>query len=420
VVFNPKNPTDNNTRQRAIARPRESSTSKNQTTTTKISLQKPPAKVLHHQATTAATTNFTTTNFTTTTTTTTTTYFLTEQNETSTTSATATTPKQNNKNLTHFVFHIPKTGATYAHATLVQLIQNHPNWKALPNDQKFQPCNQAQEPIEHFDSHYNEVSKFNKIKCNSWMSEVPFSDKPLWRYTIVRDPTEHVVSQYFHCTESRSHAIHAQRMPRRLIIWLNLWVTGFHDDPINSNSTIEADPLRLDAAANNTKMEKRLMCYNPINLQSYFTQFNALVETPNDLMRKYHVIGDMAQIDKTICAIMIHMTGGWIPYECNCSTINNDKNNKDILQQQQTKQANGTIQQKVLFRKYDPNLDNHAHGVQHHGATYNTTIKEDEAIAKLTRYDQALYEMAKRVFAKQVSQIEATYQIKICDTFRVD
>ena len=313
------------------------------------------------------------------------------------------TDEQEKKNLTHFVFHIPKTGATYAHATIVEMITNHPKWQKLSESQKFQPCNQAKEPLENFEERYNYASKFNLIRCSSWMSEVPYSDLPgTSKYTILREPTHHVVSQYFHCKESPSHAYYKERMPSRLIIWLNMWKSIFDKERLGQ------DPLRLkpkSAAYNRTA--NQLFCYNPINMQSYMTQFNALTHDSDELASRYNIIGNTQQMTQTICAIVIDMTDGWIiPTECNC-TSNVDEVVVAPLQQQRRK----------LVQEYNVSVDNHAHGVQHHGATYEASSGELRLINEYTKYDQALYKMSMSVFAEQLVQLENKYNIKICERF---
>jgi hypothetical protein len=65
------------------------------------------------------------------------------------------------------------------------------------------------------------------------------------------------------------------------------------------------------------------------------------------------------------------------------------------------------------------NKEKYEHGVTHHGATFNTTPHQEEAIAKLTIMDAQLYEMlVKDIFVEQVQEIEQEYQVTVCDTLR--
>jgi len=186
----------------------------------------------------------------------------------------------------------------------------------------------------------------------------------------MRNPVEHVLSMYFHCKESRDHKKQAHFMPS-LDDWLDHHV----------------ERLEFGAQQSTTSRQRRnlrpFFCYDPINIQSFFTRFNSAM-TEEELYNKYDVIGDMDYFRKSQCAIFIRYTG-YIPPSCVCDA--------------------STTSRKLL----------QDHGVVHHGATFNTTDKQVAKIMKLTAIDQILHERVKRVFSRQVKDIEEELGITLCD-----
>jgi hypothetical protein len=215
---------------------------------------------------------------------------------------------------------------------------------------------------------------------------------------------------YFHCKESKDHASRAHLMPS-LDDWLDAWV---------------------DAIGNHTKVKEneRFLCYNPTNHQSKFVQFDP--DKPGkgkeDLKSRYNVIGDTAQMDKSVCMIFIRYTG-WVPKECDCSKANNTLSIKSNLTADNVPQASSrrnlrelgeystTSRRRRLSLDYDSSK--HSHGVKNHGDTFKTTQRQNQAIAKLRDVDNLLYEATREVFQEQVHEVEEEYQIKVCDQFRV-
>lgn len=327
---------------------------------------------------------------------------------------------------THFLSHVPKSGASYAMNAVNSLIWPSPEWHALPKEKRFRICNEAK---THTKQYYKYRYAFKGNRCTMWMSERGYTTRPQHIYTIIREPKQHVLSMYFHCKESKDHASKAHRMPP-LDEWLDNWV---------------------DAIDNETKVEenRRFSCYSPINHQSQFVKFNA-TRGKDDLKERYTVIGDNSQMPKSVCMIFIRYTG-WVPKECDCTS---DFSTDDVIPQgNATKLSemiagtrNSTIDanegrrrrllERVNFRRnsifasanrrrrlagnldYDPNNTAVAHGVQHHGATFQTTQHQDEQIAKLRNIDLLLYEATKLAFAEQVHEVETEYNIKVCDKFR--
>lgn len=264
-------------------------------------------------------------------------------------------------------------------------------------------------------------------------------------YTIVREPFSHVLSQYFHCTQSEAHGNRSYgRMPS-LDVWLKTY----------ANLT--------EGIMNKTETDRKIQslqwyfnCYNPIDSESEFTDFKHKVysdlpghysypysphntnkdhdhgdrddETKridkflfDDLKGRYKIIGDMAQMTKTLCAIFIDFTQGkHIPELCDCTNPHDDGDSN-----------NGTFNVTNLY--IDPhqtsprtleigyNSKNHSHGVKHHGSSHLKEITQDqrELMAKLRRNDMVLFNISRAVFEEQIRDMETSYGIKICDQWNM-
>jgi hypothetical protein len=87
---------------------------------------------------------------------------------------------------------------------------------------------------------------------------------------------------------------------------------------------------------------------------------------------------------------------GWIPKQCDCSDVPKRRRLVDLT--------------------YNPDRD--AHGVTHHGATFNLTQHQRDMIMTLRDQDRQLYSLVKEIFAEQVEEVEGQYGITICDKFR--
>ena len=268
------------------------------------------------------------------------------------------------KIFSHFLSHIPKTGASYAFHRLNQVTFKSAGWQALNQTEQFRGCDQASMPTWYF--HKNYPYERRGTRCRLWMSERPPSGRANHVYTIVRNPHAHVLSQYFHCKESKDHSKYAYAMPS-LDEWLKAWTTVF------KNST--------------APHPQHFKCpYNPINHQSRFVAFDPDKTTKDDLRRRYDVIGDQAQMDKTVCVMYLRYSG-FFPQECNCSTASGKRQLIGVLD----------------------------HGVKHHGNTFNVTAEQEEAISMLTKDDAVLFDMAREVFAQQVREIEEEFQVTLCE-----
>jgi hypothetical protein len=269
----------------------------------------------------------------------------------------------------HFLSHIPKTGAKYAWQTLNTLIRTGFVQRGTPKEDWFTICNVATAQLRRFDQWHG---AYRGKRCAMYMSEQPYAERPENIYTITRDPHQQVLSQYFHCTESWSHAKHVHLMPN-LTEWLEAWAKAL------TNQTLANE-------------NRQFRCYDPRNVQSHFLNIDPIKVDKQDLAGRYRVIGDQAEMPKSVCAIHISFTG-LVQSACDCTP---HRRRLDSLQ-------------------YNP--DKHAHGVANQGATFNTTAYQDKLIDAITEKDRLLYNLTRKVFAAQVQELELEHQIQLCDWF---
>lgn len=151
-------------------------------------------------------------------------------------------------------------------------------------------------------------------------------------------------------------------------------------------------------------------CYVPINMQTWWSvkwhipppifgrQIDITKSNAKQMLEsQYKFVGDMGQMTKSICAILIRFTG-YVPQQCNCISNIKSLDTNTKLAYNASQYADG-------------------HGVKHHGASYNTTMHQDQLIANLTDVDAILYEAGLELFQEQVEQLEHEYNIKLCDSF---
>jgi hypothetical protein len=134
-----------------------------------------------------------------------------------------------------------------------------------------------------------------------------------------------------------------------------------------------------------TESPRVFNCYDPINLQSKFTDFDEDM-SELDLRKRFDVIGVMDHFGKSVCAIATRYTGV-VPSGCDCTSGENTRRR----------------------------LGDKDHGVTHHGDTFELTDSQREKISHLTEWDNVLYSRAKIAFAKQVLEIEEDFGVVLCD-----
>ena len=286
----------------------------------------------------------------------------------------------------HFFLHIPKTAGNSIVSMVASLLNG-----GIFKDRKSWAyglcCNEGTR---------TSFSKFKKkdgsgTPCNFWMSEIPYSIpnsnsiKPRHTYTVIRSPSAHVVSQYFHCKESKDNKKeYASLMPPSLDDWLDHHVQRMDQDKITQAQS---------------RLDERFKCFDAINLQSMFAGFNETM-SESQLRDRFDVIGVMDELEKSACAVSIRYTGV-VDSRCNCTDAK--KRRKDRRKKRRRKKRNPT----TTTSRID-------HGVKHHGATFKLTDNQASKVQKLTRLDSLLYDRAKDAFAKQVKEIEKELDIVLC------
>lgn len=275
---------------------------------------------------------------------------------------------------------ITQSGSTFALEQIQKMLDYSPEWQSLSAAGKFQACQFGTMRLDAAPEKWTNRAKGRF--CTLFMTE----NKMGWAapaeqvYVILRQPETHILSQYFHCKESKSHAHSAHLMPS-LNEWLETYVSA------------KGDATLVDQA------NQKYRCYNPINMQSSWLNYLgidchgntcSLSQNAKELLKqRYTILGDNRQMTKTVCAIFIKYTG-WVDQErCNCTAVAG--NQSDFA----AKRGN-------------------SHGVMHHGSTYKTTQEQDEYIQQLTHIDRLLYQAGKEVFAEQVREIEEEYRITLC------
>jgi len=410
--------------------------------------------------------------------------------------------------LTHFLSHIPKTGAEYAAKELLSLMkatiplpgnktmgsikidQYHYNktlskpknfngtdldWlyfhkssrdhdHANPESDAYAPsfiCNHGTTPITllnpyHFGyrrSNTKEVIHDLKFRCSLIASEIPWDERAQNVYTVIRDPVSHVISQYFHCSDSNDHKL-GHLMPP-LDEWLNAYAELSESMPLQTRPPYTTV---WKAHPEPQALRKKFMCYNPIDSESDYVKFPAKVvdgggrrmvlpegytypypypyhpgsdETQNppprdeetrqidkqlfdDLKSRFKVIGEMSQMIKTVCAIFIDFTEGkYIPTPCDCTHTNDNKQHSSST----FKVPNLYSPKLLLDIGYDSKK--HSHGVKTHGSDFAkeglTPFQKTQIVEQLRPLDVLLYNVSRDVFDAQVSELEEAHGIKICD-----
>jgi hypothetical protein len=277
--------------------------------------------------------------------------------------------------LTHYLGHIPKSGTSYAFGALSKLLYRMPEYhEYIRVHGQYRTCNEGAVMVRKWRNKF--TYEYRDSRCTLWMTEPgSYSSDAQHGYVILREPIGHTVSMYFHCTESRDHHRMAYRMPSTIDEWIQAW----HDAQNNQTKARE---------------NKYFQCYDPLDFQARTIAFDPALGK-EDIRKKWDIIGDNAQMDKTVCLILIKYSG-WVPKECDCTN-------------QRRRLGNDLA--------YDPNT--HAHGVQHHGASFQTTPKQQQMISDIRRIDLQLYDLVvKEIFPEQVREVEQEHNITICDKFR--
>ena len=132
-----------------------------------------------------------------------------------------------------------------------------------PYEWEYRPCNMMGKSAKQFELIFKR--DVNGTYCNFWMAEDKITSGPKHHHAcaLVRSPKEHVISQHFHCTESAVYQNRAHLMPP-LDDWLDHHVKRL--EAMNKTGRKSGDLFK---------------CYDPINLQSFFTNFDENTNAPD-------------------------------------------------------------------------------------------------------------------------------------------
>lgn len=326
------------------------------------------------------------------------------------------------QNIDNFYMHIPKTAGNSARNRMNELLLIKDGNGLCPKKRGL-VCDHGRDSYlqyREWDGIYVRPTgncKGLQTKCIMHMAE---SEYPLGMqthvYTFVRPPHEHVLSQYFHCKESNDGNENRKEVIPSLDKWLNSWVSqmesGVPPRPQHRYPTLPLSPKTRKIEEKKRKMRDAetlkgidrgrrrvrslFKCYNPINMQSSFFQFNETLspeESKIDLKQRFDVIGLTTQFDKSACLIIIHLIGE-VPSECDCTS-------------------------KRRLRRIIPSMTHGGitHGVKHHGSLFQTTESQRHAISNLTQIDKNIFQYAEELFEQNVIRTEEKYSFKMCDTW---
>ncbi|KAL7564760.1 hypothetical protein ACA910_010167 [Epithemia clementina (nom. ined.)] len=200
--------------------------------------------------------------------------------------------------------------------------------------------------------------------------------QPKHSLTMFREPMSHVLSQFFHCTESAEHhrLQRNEAMPDTLLEWLQAWNDIRQQHPEMERNTSNSLSRWRDA---------RFKCFVPLNFQSWLTLFPT---TKEDLRSRFDAVGIMEDMEKSFCLFLVQIEKR-VPGICDCT--------------------DGRPSIQLPKRSAD-------HGVLHHGSTYHPTDEERALIEQITALDRPLYQQASVLFQELVANVENHYQVKLC------
>jgi hypothetical protein len=250
---------------------------------------------------------------------------------------------------------------------------------------------------------------------------VGFNKKPPpHSFVMFRNPQTHILSQYFHCTESIDRKIITRRAPKprrtpeSLLEWLQHW------EHIRQNTTLQKQKSKHPWR--NHWIDETYSCYNPINLQSWLT--GSYAESKEPLESRFDGIGILSQFHLSGC-VFLTTNLKQVPTTCNCTAVEQEDIAKNhSLVQQSTIATTATVSSLTTSSTIANTAtssdgthkahDGHDHGVAHHGDSYQPSDEEMQLILNLTRYDQMLYDTAEEIFHAQVADLEQQYQVTFC------
>lgn len=277
-----------------------------------------------------------------------------------------------------FFSHIPKTGGT----SFAGIIQRDVVEAGLPSSAI---CNHLKDPVTQWSTWTSPGSS-----CLVHVTERPHFSAAVGTFTLIREPKHHVLSQYFHCTECPAHK-KAHLMPS-LDRWLEVWTVA------RPNASVR-------------RVRKHFGCYDPVNLQSTYLGFP---EDETAMFSRFLVVGLTSEMERSTCLASIRVLGGVVPQRCNCThRVSPPSRSRGV--DHQSAPTDALTKDQRLFGYFQwARKDVVDHGVQHHGASYNTTPDQAILIDALTKEDQRVFQWARKHFARQIIEVEERYGFRLC------
>ena len=184
--------------------------------------------------------------------------------------------------------------------------------------------------------------------------------------TMLREPGSHVLSQYFHCTESDDHKAHRRFMANTTLDdWLRYWVKA-----------------KSSKAPKRSHLDHKFKCYNPMNLQCHIAGWDG---SKNDLRNKFEIVGVLERFTKSNCMMLVHILHK-VPEICNCTG----------------------------HRRIATNTIRPSHGVSHHGSSFNLTDIQMQLLTELTYEDTRMYSLGLELMDESLALMEDQYQVRLC------
>lgn len=153
--------------------------------------------------------------------------------------------------------HIRKTGSSCAMRRISALARVAPEWLKQNNTNRIRACDEATKATTRFQGGYSRVHKGNRCALCGCRKTTHCSSKPRLHHCALPAYAYSILSQYFHCKESRDHRNRARLMPATIDEWLEPFVN------------------RVQKSYDKSSVPN-FGCYNPINLQREFVGFSRI------------------------------------------------------------------------------------------------------------------------------------------------
>lgn len=243
-----------------------------------------------------------------------------------------------------------------------------------------------------------------------------FSVEPARRFVILRNPLHQVPSFWNYCTTSPKRSKKSKSMPSTLEAWLQTWQDVQNEQHAQNKHNRPNDCPQIEQGGGREKGCPAFKCYNPIDLQT--TRLKMHGKDPVDMERYFDVVGITEELEKSTCLISIAIHRK-VPLRCDCSRVNggvgtnNDGTSGNGTMMDDTIN-NSTSNESTSAKRRMEQRARIDHGVTTHGDEINLSKAALEMIHDITRNDRVLYDVAERIFWKEVERVERWYDIELC------